>query len=222
MILLFTVASCSSRGSKGAAGSKGEHGQRGKVGATGEQGTDGVPGLNGLRGLPGINGSDGLNGEQGADAPTTTSASPTGPENTHYLIKSDELILSLVQLPTSNVDGSSTTIASTYLYGRSNLYDLDSVKVGTYSATFIALQDSNGIYVDISNSLVTDGGVVFNWQTTEPIANLELSTIVDAIKSDRSLTIDSSISSTVYFGQRYDLSFSGTGSDIVFNIHRRG
>src|ERR1700675_947537 len=55
---------------------------------------------------------------------------------TYYLNISD-FANSFIEIPTSNVSGDSTTIASSYLAGRAPLYDKHNRKVGICSASFL-------------------------------------------------------------------------------------
>lgn len=58
---------------------------------------------------------------------------------TYHLIIAD-LAASFIEIPTSNVSGESSTIASNYLIGEAPIYNFNNKKVGTYSASFISMQ----------------------------------------------------------------------------------
>ncbi|MFN4174159.1 MAG: hypothetical protein ACK4HV_03530 [Parachlamydiaceae bacterium] len=102
---------------------------------------------------------------------------------TYYLNISD-FIESFIEIPTSNVSEDSSTISSTYLAGRAPLYDEKNQKVGVCSASFLCMQNSDGIYNDISNYLSVDSGLVVSWFTPTRLINLELDSIVNSMVTE--------------------------------------
>src|SRR5437016_2852051 len=52
-----------------------------------------------------------------------------------YYLFIEDFIQSFIEIPTSNVSGDSSTIASSYLAGRAPIYNMKNQKVGTCSAS---------------------------------------------------------------------------------------
>jgi len=136
---------------------------------------------------------------------------------TYYLKKAD-LVASLIQIPTSNVSVSSSTIASSYLAGVAPIYNLNNTKVGTYSATFLSMQNADGIHTTISNYLSTDKTVlvqsrlIVTWFTpTKPI-NLELDSIINSMVTRYTVETE---------GKTFDLIVSSNGGRIYFKFLKK-
>ncbi len=182
-----------------------------KVGATGATGPRGLQGVAGAQGVIGPRGATGPRGPAGpAAAPQTIASSVT-----YHMLISD-FADSVIQIPTSNVSGSSSTLASSYLAGRAPIYDTTNAKVGTVSASFVSMQTGDGIFTDVSNSLSTDDGLVATWSTPATLVNLELDTIIHSMVSEHAGTVTTKAGSSVYFGKTFDLAVTADSSKIYF------
>src|SRR5580698_4418656 len=98
-----------------------------------------------------------------------------------YYLYIEDFANSFIEIPTSNVSVDSSTISSQYLAGRASIYDKQDKKVGTCSASFLCMQNQDGIYTDISNYLSVDNGLVVSWLTPTTLSNLELDSIVHSM-----------------------------------------
>src|ERR1700722_20313318 len=57
----------------------------------------------------------------------------TEPETLTYYLNISDFAQSFIEIPTSNVSGDSSTIASSYLAGRASIYNANNIKVGICS-----------------------------------------------------------------------------------------
>jgi hypothetical protein len=140
---------------------------------------------------------------------------------TYYLNISD-FALSFIQIPTSNVSGSSTTIASSYLAGRAPIYNTKDLMVGTCSASFLSMQTAEGIYTDISNYLSADNGLVVSWFTPTTLINLDLDSIINSMVTECMVTASTKIGFNPLYGRTYNLIVSSEGGRIYFEFTRTG
>lgn len=140
---------------------------------------------------------------------------------TYYLSIAD-FAASFIEIPTSNVSGSSPTIASSYLAGRASIYDMDNKKVGTCSASFLNMQNADGVFTDISNYLVTDSGLIVTWFTPTKLLNLELDSIIHGMVTECTVTVTTKIGASRFFGQTFNLIVSSDDEKIYFQFTRIG
>lgn len=140
---------------------------------------------------------------------------------TYYLNIAD-FAASFIAIPTSNVSGSSTTIASSYLAGRAPIYNENNVKVGTCSASFLNMQTQDGIFTDIANFISTDDGLIVTWFTPTTLINLELDSIIHSMVTECTVTVTTKIGFSLYFGQTFDLVVSSDNNKIYFQFTRIG
>src|SRR5271154_1216126 len=126
----------------------------------------------------------GKRGKRGAPA----NPPATGPVLTYHLSIS-AFALSFITIPTSNVSGSSTTIASSYLAGRAPIYDENDLQVGTCSASFLNIQTPDGVFTDISNYLATDAGLIVTWFTPSTLINLALDSVINGMVTEAPVTV---------------------------------
>lgn len=140
---------------------------------------------------------------------------------TYYLNISD-FAQSFIQIPTSNVSGESTTIASSYLAGRAPIYDEKNVKVGTCSASFLNMQTSDGIFTDISNYIATDAGLIVTWFTPTTLINLELDSIINSMVTECTVVVTTKVGVSPFFGQTFNLIVSSDNGKIYFQFTRIG
>jgi hypothetical protein len=140
---------------------------------------------------------------------------------TYYLYISD-FENSFIEIPTSNVSGSSSTIASSYLAGRASIYDVNNVDVGTCSASFLSMQSADGIFTDISNYLSTDNGLIVTWFTPTTLINLELDSIINSMITECTVVVTTKIGFSLFFGQTFNLIVSSDDEKIYFQFSRIG
>lgn len=137
-----------------------------------------------------------------------------------YFIYTADFINSFIEIPTSNVVVNSSTLASTYLAGRAPLYNTDGEKVGTCSASFLCMQNADGIFVDISNFLSVDNGLIISWLTPTTIANLELDTIVNSVVSQCLVTASTKIGFNPFYGKKFNMVVSSDSEKIYFKLYK--
>lgn len=140
---------------------------------------------------------------------------------TYYLSIAD-FAQSFIQIPTSNVSGSSSTISSTYLAGRAAIYNQANEKVGTCSASFLCMQNEDGIYTDISNFLSVDSGLIVSWFTPTTLINLELDSIIHSMVTECMVTASTKVGVNPFYGQTFDLIVSSDDQKIYFQFTRTG
>ena len=145
-------------------------------------------------------------------------ATQTAPQT--YYLNVEDFALSFIQIPTSNVAVDSTTIASSYLAGRAALYSVDNVKVGTCSASFLNMQNADGIYTDISNYITLDNGLIVTWFTATRLINLELDSIIHSMVTECMVTATTKVGFTPFYGQTFNLIVSSDDKKIYFKFSR--
>ena len=139
-----------------------------------------------------------------------------------YSCLTNDFINSFIEIPTSNVSGGSSTIASTYLAGRAPIYDGNNRKVGTCSASFLSMQTADGIFTDISNYLSADNGLIVTWFTPTTLINLELDSIINSMVTECTVVATTKVGFSPFFGQTFDLIVSSDGAKIYFQFSRIG
>lgn len=140
---------------------------------------------------------------------------------TYYLYISD-FADSFIEIPTSNVAVDSSTISSTYLAGRAAIYNEENIKCGTCSASFLCMQNADGIYTDISNYLSADNGLVVSWLTPTTLINLELDSIINSMVTECMVTASTAIGVNPFYGRTYNLIVSSEDGKIYFVFTRTG
>lgn len=138
-----------------------------------------------------------------------------------YYLSIAEFAQSFITIQTANVGGG-TTIASSYLAGRAPIYDERDMKVGTCSASFLSMQNSDGYYTDISNYLSVDSGLVVSWFTPTTPANLELDSIIHSMVTECMVVASTKIGFNPFYGQTYNLIVSSDDQRIYFEFTRTG
>jgi len=146
----------------------------------------------------------------------------TEPEIITYYLYIDDFAESFIEIPTSNVSVDSPTIASRYLAGRAAIYDVNNMKVGTCSASFLCMQNADGIYTDISNYLSADNGLIVTWFTPTTLINLELDSIVNSMVTECTVVVTTKVGFAPLFGQTFDLIVSSLDGKIYFQFIRIG
>lgn len=139
---------------------------------------------------------------------------------TYYLYVSD-FINSFIEIPTSNITDPSSTIQSSYLAGRAPLYNEDNKKVGTCSASFLNMQNSDGIFTDISNYLSVDNGLIVSWFTPTKLINLELDSIVHSMVTECLVVASTKIGFNPFYGKTFTLIVSSDDQKIYFQFSKK-
>lgn len=153
---------------------------------------------------------------------TLYGARPTEPATITYYLYIADFAQSFIQIPTSNVSGDSSTLASSYLAGRAAIYDVNNIKAGTCSASFLSMQNADGIYTDISNFLSADNGLIVTWFTPTKLLNLELDSIIHSMVTDCTVVATTKVGFAPFFGQTFNLIVSSDDQKIYFNFTRIG
>lgn len=135
----------------------------------------------------------------------------------YYLYIAD-FVQSFIEIPTSNVSDPSSTISSIYLAGRAPIYNIDNAKVGTCSASFLCMQNADGIYTDISNYLSVDNGLIVSWFTPTTLINLELDTIVNSMVTECIVNASTKIGFNPFYGKTFNLVVSSDDEKIYFKF----
>jgi len=137
-----------------------------------------------------------------------------------YYLNIEDFVESFIEIPTSNVLVDSTTITSSYLAGRAALYNEKNVKVGTCSASFLNMQNADGIYTDISNYLSVDSGLIVTWFTPTTLINLELDSIVHSMVTECIVLASTKVGVNPFYGKTFNMVVSSDDQKIYFKLTR--
>lgn len=143
-------------------------------------------------------------------------------ETTTYYLYISDFAQSFIEIPTSNVAVDSSTISSKYLAGRAALYNENNIKFGTCSASFLCMQNADGIYTDISNYISVDNGLVVSWFTPTTLINLELDSIIHSMVTECMVTASTKIGVNPFYGETFNLIVSSDNEKIYFQFTRTG
>lgn len=135
----------------------------------------------------------------------------------YYLYVAD-FIKSFIEISTSNVAVDSSTINSEYLAGRAALYNVRDEKVGTCSASFLCMQNADGIYTDISNYLSVDNGLVISWFTPTTLINLEVDSLVHSMVTECLVVASTKVGFNPFYGKTFNMIVSSDGGKIYFKL----
>lgn len=135
-----------------------------------------------------------------------------------YYLYTEDFINSFIEIPTSNVSVDSSTISSEYLAGRASIYNRQDEKVGTCSASFLCMQNEDGIYTDISNYLSVDNGLVISWFTPTRLINLELDSIIHSMVTDCIVVASTKIGFNPFYGKMFNMIVSSDDKKIYFKL----
>jgi len=138
----------------------------------------------------------------------------------YYLYVSD-FVESFIQIPTSNATDPSSTSASSYLAGRAPLYNEFNNKSGTCSASFLCMQNDDGIYTDISNFISVDNGLIVTWFTPTKLINLELDTILHSMVTECIVVASTKVGFNPFYGMTFNLVVSSDDEKIYFSFTKR-
>lgn len=137
--------------------------------------------------------------------------------NMYYLYVED-FVKSFIEIPTSNVSGDSSTISSKYLAGRAPLYNIKDEKVGTCSASFLCMQNADGIFTDISNYLSVENGLIISWFTPTTLINLELDSIVHSMVTECIVVALTKVGYNPFYGKTFNMVVSSDDGKIYFKL----
>lgn len=138
-----------------------------------------------------------------------------------YYLYIEDFIQSFIEIPTSNVSVESSTISSKYLAGRAPIYNQLNQKVGTCSASFLCMQNEDGIYTDISNYLSVDNGLIVSWLTPTTLINLELDSIIRSMITKCIVVASTKIGFNPFYGKTFDMIVSSDDEKIYFDLTLR-
>lgn len=139
-----------------------------------------------------------------------------------YYLYITDFAQSFIEIPTSNVSGDSSTLSSKYLAGRAAVYNKNNQKVGTCSASFLCMQNQDGIYTDISNFISVDSGLIITWFTPTTLINLELDSIIHSMVTECIVVASTKVGVNPFYGQTFDLIVSSDDEKIYFEFTRTG
>lgn len=137
-----------------------------------------------------------------------------------YYLYIQDFIQSFIEMPTSNVLADSSTISSRYLAGRAAVYNELGEKVGTCSASFLCIQNEDGIYTDISNYLSINNGLIVSWFTPTTLINLELDSIVHSMITECIVKASTKIGFNPFYGKTFNMIVSSDDQKIYFKLHK--
>jgi hypothetical protein len=149
-------------------------------------------------------------------------ANLTEPATITYYLYIADFANSFIEIPTSNVSVPSSTIASSYLAGRAPIYDVNNMPVGTCSASFLNMQNADGIYTDITNYLSAANGLIVTWLTPTKLINLELDSIINSMVTECTVVSTTKVGFAPFFGQTFNLIVSSDSEKIYFQFSRVG
>lgn len=140
-----------------------------------------------------------------------------------YYLYITDFAQSFIQIPTSNVSTSSTTIDSSYLAGRAPVYNSGNKKVGVCSASFLSMKTADGIFTDISNYIsIANNGLIVTWFTPTKLLNLELDSIINGMVTECIVEVTTKVGFSPLFGQTFNLIVSSDSGKIYFKFSRIG
>jgi hypothetical protein len=139
-------------------------------------------------------------------------------KNLSYYLYIEDFINSFIEIPTSNISEESSTISSRYLAGRAVLYNERGEKVGTCSASFLCMQNENGIYTDISNYLSVDNGLIVTWFTPTTLINLEVDSILHSMVTECIVVASTKVGFNPFYGKTFNMIVSSDDQRIYFKL----
>lgn len=137
-----------------------------------------------------------------------------------YYLYTEDFIKSFIEIPTSNVSADSSTISSRYLAGRAPIYNAQDRKVGTCSASFLCIQNEDGIFTDISNYLSVDNGLIISWFTPTTLINLELDSIIHSMVTECIVVASTKIGVNPFYGKKFNMIVSSDDKKIYFKLSK--
>lgn len=135
-----------------------------------------------------------------------------------YYLYIQDFLNSMINIPTSPVSESSSTIDSKYLAGRAPIYRRGGQKFGICSASFLCMKNQEGIFTDIANYLVVDNGLIVSWLTPSTLANLELDSIIHGMVTECIVTASTKVGVNPFYGQQFNMIVSSDDQKIYFKL----
>lgn len=137
-----------------------------------------------------------------------------------YYLYTEDFIKSFIEIPTSNVLADSSTISSKYLAGRAPLYNSKGKKVGICSASFLCMQNEEGIFTDIANYISVDNGLIVTWFTPTTLINLELDSILNSMVTECIVIASTKVGFNPFYGKKFNMIVSSDQTKIHFKLTR--
>ncbi len=137
-----------------------------------------------------------------------------------YYLYIEDFVRSFIEIPTSNVAVDSSTLSSKYLAGRAPIYNTRNEKVGTCSASFLCMQNGDGIYTDISNYLSVDNGLIVTWFTPTTLINLELDSILHSMVTECIVKASTKVGFNPFYGKTFNMIVSSDDQKIYFKLSK--
>jgi hypothetical protein len=136
-----------------------------------------------------------------------------------YYLDVEEFVNNLVEIPVIYATGAppSASIAA-----RAPLYKVGStIPIGTCSASFLCLNDGENVFVDISNFINIENGLIVSWFTPTTIQALDLDQIIFAMVTQAIVRVSTKIGSpnnspNNFFSRTYSLTVTTNGPKIFF------
>jgi len=112
------------------------------------------------------------------------------------------------------------TVSTLYAFGRAPVYDsVTQRQCGTCSATFLC-QKTTDIFVDISNYIALDSGLIVSWFTPDNPADLGADTIVNGMVTQAIVRAATKVGSNPYYGATFNLTVSSASGKISFEFQQ--
>lgn len=138
-----------------------------------------------------------------------------------YYLYIEDFVKSFISIPTSNVLVDSSTISSRYLAGRASIYNEQNEKVGTCSASFLCMENENGIFTDIANYLSVDNGLIVTWFTPTTLINLKLDSIVHSMVTECIVVASTKVGFNPFYGKTFNMIVSSDDQKIYFKLSQK-
>ncbi len=145
------------------------------------------------------------------------------PKNPTYYLSVTNFANSFVAVQTGvpqEITNTSTTVDSSYLYGRAPLYNTNNQEIGVCAASFMNSKDTNNrVYSAISNFISTQDGMIVTWFTPTFLSNLELDSLVNGMVTECQVTCSTLVGkNSPYYGKKYTLIVSSSNGKIFFKF----
>ncbi len=137
-----------------------------------------------------------------------------------YYLYTEDFINSFIEIPTSQVSPDSSTLSCLYLAGRASIYNEQDEKVGTCSASFLCMQNEDGIYTDISNYLSVDNGLIVSWFTPTTLIDLEFDSIIHSMVTECIVIASTKIGFNPFYGKTFNMIVSSDDEKIYFKLSK--
>ena len=147
------------------------------------------------------------------------------PSRFSVFLKMQDFVEALCTIPTiPSFPGVTTnppvTVSTLYAFGRAPLYDSVTQRMcGTCSATFLC-QNTSDIFVDISNYIALDNGLIVSWFTPDNPADLAADTIVNGMVTQVLVQAATKVGSNPYYGATFNLTVSSANGRISFDFQQ--